>query len=120
MSGQHAQVGVWLEASLQIAWFLCGSMWFLRGTYFCKRWFGAGETSDSAAVPVWFHVVPYLECVPKYVFRQRPTPWFLRGSMWFLRGTCFCKRWVGAGETPDSAVVPVWFHVVPYLEGVPK
>ena len=40
--------------------------------------------------------------------------------MWFLRGTCFCKRWFGVDETPDSAVAPVWFHVVPYLEGVPK
>ena len=58
MPGRHAKVGVSLKASLEIAWFLCGSMWFLQGACVCTCSFGFSNTLNPGVVPAWFHVVP--------------------------------------------------------------
>ena len=75
-----------LEAFVKIAWFLCGSTWFLPAACGGVRANGLSETFILSVVPVWFHVVP-TACHKR-------------------------RRCSGFSETFNSGVVPVWFHVV--------
>ena len=115
MGAAAQEAAIPCKASLQITWFLRGSMWFLQR----RMLLPPSRSHASPVVPVWFRVVPcgsigaaaQEAAIPRDAALQ--SAWFLCGSMWFLQGCNLRNVSFGLGQTPSNDVVPVWFHVVP-------
>ena len=87
MGAAAQEAAIPCKASLQITWFLRGSMWFLQR----RMLLPPSRSHASPVVPVWFRVVP---CGSIGAAAQEATipcaaalqfTWFLCGSMWFLQ-----------------------------------